>query len=148
MIAPLGMSACKKSDEAATGGAEAPAAVSSAQTGAQMEKEGVIIEEKLVGSGDLATAGQNVTVHYTGTLKEGGKKFDSSVDRGQPFSFVLGSGMVIRGWDVGVEGMKVGGKRVLTIPPEKAYGDQAVGNGLIPARSTLVFEVELLKVGA
>jgi FKBP-type peptidyl-prolyl cis-trans isomerase len=151
MVAPFAMTACKKSGEDNTAvktEVEASAAeASSDQTGAKMNKEGVQIEDKIVGTGDAATSGQSVTVHYTGTLTDG-KKFDSSVDRGQPFTFVLGSGMVIKGWDIGVEGMKPGGKRVLTIPADKAYGDKAVGNGLIPANSTLIFEVELLKVGA
>ncbi|MGC9603550.1 MAG: FKBP-type peptidyl-prolyl cis-trans isomerase [Minisyncoccia bacterium] len=90
-----------------------------------------------------------VTVNYTGTLTDG-KKFDSSYDHGQPFSFVLGAGQVIQGWDEGVAGMKVGGKRKLTIPPELGYGGQDVkdqsGATVIPANSTLIFEVELLKV--
>jgi FKBP-type peptidyl-prolyl cis-trans isomerase len=86
-----------------------------------------------------------VTVQYRGTLVNG-KQFDASYDRGEPFSFKLGSGRVIKGWDVGVAGMKVGGKRRLVIPPDMAYGNRDVGDGLIPANSTLVFEVELLKV--
>jgi FKBP-type peptidyl-prolyl cis-trans isomerase len=96
----------------------------------------------VVGQGAEATAGKTVSVHYTGTLTNG-KKFDSSLDRGQPFKFPLGAGRVIKGWDQGVAGMKVGGKRKLTIPPELAYGNQDVGGGLIPPNSTLVFEVEL-----
>jgi FKBP-type peptidyl-prolyl cis-trans isomerase FkpA len=103
------------------------------------------IENLVVGNGAEAKAGQNVSVHYTGWLTNG-KKFDSSLDRGQPFSFKLGGGQVIQGWDQGVAGMKVGGKRKLTIPPELAYGNRAVGGDLIPANSTLVFEVELLGV--
>ena len=87
--------------------------------------------------------GNRVTVHYTGTLTNG-KKFDSSVDRGQPFSFNLGKKEVIRGWDEGVAQMSLGQKARLTCPPEYAYGKQSVGNGLIPANSTLLFEVELL----
>lgn len=102
------------------------------------------------GSSDtVAKAGRPVTVHYTGWLfdekqpEHKGKKFDSSLDRGQPFQFVLGAGMVIRGWDEGVAGMKVGEKRRLVIPANLAYGNQAVG-GIIPANATLVFDVELL----
>src|SRR5688572_18070220 len=104
------------------------------------------VQDLVVGGGPEAKAGSKVSVHYTGWLTNG-KKFDSSVDRGQPFQFQLGAGMVIKGWDQGVAGMKVGGKRKLTIPPELAYGNRDVGNGLIPAGSTLVFEVELLGVG-
>jgi len=103
------------------------------------------VEEIKAGSGETATPGSVVTVHYTGWLEDG-TKFDSSRDRGQPFSFQLGAGQVIKGWDQGVAGMEVGEVRKLTIPPELAYGNRAVGGGLIPANSTLVFEVELLDV--
>jgi FKBP-type peptidyl-prolyl cis-trans isomerase FkpA len=96
------------------------------------------------GTGDVATAGKTVSVHYTGWLTNG-TKFDSSKDRGQPFEFPLGGGRVIRGWDEGVQGMKVGGVRKLTIPPELGYGARGAG-GVIPPNATLVFEVELLKV--
>ncbi|HUC19974.1 MAG TPA: FKBP-type peptidyl-prolyl cis-trans isomerase [Candidatus Polarisedimenticolaceae bacterium] len=99
--------------------------------------------DEVVGTGTEAVAGKKVTVHYTGTLTNG-TKFDSSVDRNQPFSFNLGGGQVIKGWDEGVVGMKVGGKRKLVIPPELGYGSQQVSS--IPANSTLVFEVELLGV--
>ena len=101
-------------------------------------------EDLTVGTGTEATAGKTVSVHYTGRLTDG-TKFDSSLDRGDPFSFRLGAGQVIRGWDEGVVGMKVGGSRKLTIPPEMAYGDRGFP-GLIPPGSTLVFEVELLGV--
>lgn len=101
------------------------------------------IEDTVVGNGDEAVAGKQVTVHYTGTLTNG-TKFDSSLDRGQPFTFTLGAGEVIQGWDEGVAGMKVGGKRKLTIPPDMGYGPMAIGT--IPANSTLLFDVELLQV--
>lgn len=97
-----------------------------------------------VGSGDLAVTGSLVTVHYTGWLADG-TKFDSSVDRRQPFSFPLGAGRVIKGWDEGVAGMKVGGKRKLTIPPDLGYGARGAG-GVIPPNATLLFDVELLEV--
>ena len=97
------------------------------------------------GNGAEAKSGDKVTVHYVGTLTDG-KKFDSSLDRGEPLEFKLGAGMVIKGWDEGVQGIKVGGKRKLIIPAELGYGNRDVGNGLIPAGSTLVFEVELLRV--
>jgi FKBP-type peptidyl-prolyl cis-trans isomerase FkpA len=103
------------------------------------------IVDLVVGQGEEAKAGKRVSVHYTGTLTNG-KKFDSSLDRGKPFGFTLGAGEVIKGWDQGVAGMKVGGKRKLTIPADLAYGNRAVGGDLIPANSTLVFEVELLGV--
>ena len=102
------------------------------------------IEDLQAGSGAETKAGDTVSVHYVGTLADG-KKFDSSRDRGQPFSFRLGAGRVIRGWDVGVAGMKVGGKRKLTIPADEGYGDAGAGN-LIPPGATLVFEVELLGI--
>ncbi len=102
------------------------------------------IEDLTVGDGDEAVAGKSVTVHYTGWLEDG-TKFDSSLDRDEPFSFNLGAGMVIPGWDEGVKGMKVGGKRRLTIPPELGYGPRGAG-GVIPPNATLIFEVELLGV--
>jgi len=107
-----------------------------------MEK--LVIEELVVGSGAAAASGQKVTVHYTGWLTNG-TKFDSSKDRNEPFVFGLGKGQVIRGWDEGVQGMKVGGKRKLTIPPAMGYGARGAG-GVIPPNATLVFEVELLGV--
>jgi FKBP-type peptidyl-prolyl cis-trans isomerase len=112
----------------------------------QTTASGLIIEDEVVGTGATAVAGDNVTVHYIGTLTNG-TVFDASRNRGnQGFSFALGAGQVIKGWDEGVAGMKVGGKRKLTIPSNLAYGNQAVG-GVIPANSTLIFEVELLSTG-
>ena len=104
----------------------------------------LIKEDTKVGTGDEAVTGKQVTVHYTGWLADG-TKFDSSKDRGTPFSFQLGGGQVIKGWDQGVVGMKVGGIRKLTIPPELGYGARGAG-GVIPPNATLVFEVELLGV--
>lgn len=102
------------------------------------------IEDEKVGTGDLAVAGKTVTVNYLGTLTDG-SKFDSSYDRNQPFTFNLGAGQVIKGWDQGVAGMKVGGKRKLTIPASLGYG-AAGAPPVIPGNATLIFEVELLKV--
>lgn len=102
------------------------------------------IEDLVVGAGMEAVSGKKVTVNYSGTLTNG-TKFDSSYDRNEPFSFNLGAGEVIKGWDQGVVGMKVGGKRKLTIPSDLAYGDSGIP-GAIPGGATLIFEVELLKV--
>lgn len=128
LLIVLGLASCTKK------GAETAKATSGTE---------LVIEDLTPGSGIEATDGKNVTVHYTGTLTDG-TKFDSSLDRNSPFTFTLGSGQVIQGWDQGVKGMKTGGKRKLTIPPQLGYGANA--QGPIPANSTLVFEVELLKV--
>jgi FKBP-type peptidyl-prolyl cis-trans isomerase len=121
-------------------GASAPAAGGTVVT----MPNGLKIEDLVVGTGPEIKAGQTAVVHYTGWLADG-KKFDSSRDRGQPFSFPLGAGQVIKGWDQGVQGMRVGGKRRLTIPPELGYGARGAG-GVIPPNATLIFEVELLDI--
>ncbi len=109
-----------------------------------MTDSGLKYEDTVEGDGEVAQAGQNVSVHYTGWLTDG-SKFDSSKDRDQPFQFPLGGGRVIRGWDEGVQGMKIGGTRKLTIPPQLGYGATGAG-GVIPPNATLVFEVELLSI--
>lgn len=109
---------------------------------------GTVATDIKIGTGALAVAGKTVTVHYTGWLDANGKrgrKFDSSRDHGQPFSFPLGSGQVIAGWDAGVAGMKIGGKRVLVIPASQGYGERGAGAD-IPPNATLIFDVELLGV--
>ena len=119
-----------------------PVATSSAKI--KTMQDGLQIQDEVVGTGTEAITGKKVTVNYVGTLTDG-TKFDSSYDRNQPFSFNLGAGEVIKGWDEGVSGMKVGGKRKLTIPSSLGYGDAGVP-GAIPGGATLIFEVELLKV--
>ena len=103
----------------------------------------LVIEDLVVGTGATAAVGDTVTVHYVGTFTNG-TKFDSSYDRNQPYPFRIGAGQVIAGWDQGVPGMKVGGKRRLTIPPDLAYGSR--GQGAIPPNTTLVFEIDLLSI--
>ncbi len=116
-----------------------------------MTLDGMTLIDTQLGTGAVARAGNTVVVHYTGWLYDPtapefkGQKFDSSVDRGEPFSFMLGAGRVIRGWDEGVAGMKVGAKRTLLIPPELGYGSHGAGR-VIPPNATLIFDVELLDV--
>ena len=126
--------------------AEVPSASEPKATDAPQAEEvtELKIEDLKKGKGDEALAGDNVLVHYTGWLTDG-TKFDSSVDRGEPFPFQLGAGQVISGWDQGVAGMRVGGKRKLTIPPDMGYGAAGAG-GVIPPNATLIFEVELLEI--
>ena len=106
---------------------------------------GLKILDVQIGYGREARPGDTIAAHYSGTL-ENGNKFDSSYDRGEPFMFVLGAGNVISGWDIGIAGMKVGGKRELIIPPALGYGDKTMGGGIIPANSTLLFDIELIGV--
>jgi peptidylprolyl isomerase len=126
-----------------------PVATAQGASGKMTElADGLKYTDTAVGSGAEATPGRNVTVNYTGWLDDSGKKgkkFDSSFDHGQPFSFALGAHQVIRGWDEGVAGMKVGGKRTLIIPPDLAYGARGAG-GVIPPNATLIFDVQLLAV--
>jgi len=169
VVACVALAGCKESDKTSstqtsttttttttgtTGSASttAPAATSAPATGAAggtaiTRADGLKIEDLVVGTGATAEAGKTVSVNYTGWLIEKSKAdhFDSSLDRGQPFDFPLGQGRVIKGWDEGVAGMKVGGKRMLTIPPSLGYGSQGAG-GVIPPNATLVFEVDLLDV--
>lgn len=129
-----------------------PAAGDDKQTTGTVNLEGQTITtpsglkytEVKIGTGAEATVAKRVYVHYTGTL-ENGKKFDSSLDRGQPFDFILGQGMVIAGWEEGIKGMKVGGKRKLVIPSKLGYGDKGAA-GVIPPKATLIFDVELMDV--
>jgi FKBP-type peptidyl-prolyl cis-trans isomerase FkpA len=136
----LGLNGCKCDGDKKDASVSAPAAaVEKAASDVEVK-----IEEIKVGEGTLAEVGKQVSVHYIGTLTDG-TKFDSSLDRNEPFSFSLGTGSVIKGWDEGVRGMKVGGKRKLTIPPAMGYGEAGAG-GVIPPNATLIFEVELLDV--
>ena len=153
LVGALALTGCNTAAQtpAATASVEAPAAEAPAaeapatQTGTPTaDVTELKVKEIKVGTGTQAKAGDTVSVHYTGWLTDG-TKFDSSKDAGQPFEFQLGQGMVIKGWDVGVAGMKVGGVRKLTIPADMGYGEQGAG-GVIPPGATLVFEVELLAV--
>jgi len=149
LVGALALAGCNTKAETptATAPAEVPAAEEPAPSTAGTPTADVTelkIEEIKVGTGAEAKPGDTVSVHYTGWLTDG-TQFDSSKNSGQPFEFQLGQGMVIKGWDVGVAGMKVGGIRKLTIPADMGYGEQGAG-GVIPPGATLVFEVELLAV--
>lgn len=136
LIAAVGLSGCGKPTDSAPGTPPVPAGAAGVTS--------LTIADEVVGTGPAAKPGDKVAVHYTGWLTDG-TKFDSSRDRGQPFSFTLGAGEVIDGWDQGVAGMQAGGKRKLTVPPELGYGPAGAG-GVIPPNAVLVFEVELLKI--
>ncbi len=148
------LSACAQSQDAAKAPAPSTTSATSATQGNSKmitTASGLMYVDEVLGTGAEAKAGQNVTVHYTGWLYDDsapnkrGKKFDSSKDRGDPFKFPLAGGRVIKGWDEGVQGMKVGGKRILTIPAGLGYGARGAG-GVIPPNATLIFEVDLLGV--
>jgi FKBP-type peptidyl-prolyl cis-trans isomerase len=141
LCAAVLLTACGKSQTAATAPAAAAPAMRTTASGLQMQ-------DVVMGQGAEAVAGKNVRVNYTGWLWQNGTrgaKFDSSIDRGQAFVFPLGAGRVIKGWDEGVQGMKVGGKRMLVIPPALGYGERGAGT-VIPPNATLLFEVDLLAV--
>jgi FKBP-type peptidyl-prolyl cis-trans isomerase FkpA len=141
----LGMGGCKcKPDNAGTTPSTSATPSTTTPTESAAEVTELKIEDIKVGDGAVAEAGKQVSVHYTGTLTDG-TKFDSSVDRKDPFTFSLGAGQVIKGWDEGVKGMKIGGKRKLTIPPSMGYGEAGAG-GVIPPNATLIFDVELLDI--
>src|SRR5688572_22069215 len=139
---------CRRGDGAERGMTYDPQKEGVIMTAKLTTPSGLVIEDLIVGTGAEAAAGKKVTVHYTGWLLYGGekgRKFDSSRDRNEPFEFPLGAGKVIKGWDEGVQGMRIGGSRRLTIPPELGYGARGAG-GVIPPNATLLFEVELLGV--
>lgn len=143
MAATLSLSACEPKQQ--TGSTAAPG--EQQQGTASQTVDGIKIEDVKEGSGQPVKADDTVSVHYVGTLVENGKKFDSSYDRNEPFTFQLGSGQVIEGWEKGLVGMKPGGKRVLIIPPDKAYGKDG-SPPVIPPNAALKFEVELVEVQA
>ncbi|MEB3250825.1 MAG: FKBP-type peptidyl-prolyl cis-trans isomerase [Cyanobacteriota bacterium] len=123
----------------------APVAPAGGQAAPVTTASGLQYTDLVEGTGAMPQSGQRVTVHYTGTLEDG-TQFDSSRDRGRPFTFQIGVGQVIKGWDEGVGTMRVGGRRQLVIPPELGYGSRGAG-GVIPANATLLFDVELLRIG-
>jgi peptidylprolyl isomerase len=143
LLTAVAIPAC--SEKGPKPGDKAPEAAASAPAGAVKKPSGLSYVELVPGKGAQPSAGKQVTVHYTGWLTDG-TKFDSSRDRNEPFTFVIGAGQVIPGWDEGVISMKVGGKRKLIVPSQLGYGAAGAG-GVIPPNATLIFEVELLEVG-
>ncbi len=145
LIVGLIVVGCQSNESQPEGKTETPAAESVPDAGMGqmvMTASGLNYQDMVVGDGEVAVVGKTAVVHYTGWLQDG-TKFDSSLDRGKPFEFPLGQGRVIKGWDEGVAGMKVGGKRMLLIPPELGYGERGAGQ-VIPPNAVLKFEVELL----
>jgi FKBP-type peptidyl-prolyl cis-trans isomerase FkpA len=142
--AVVGLSGCDSQSESTSRAQPSQAATPASAEGTAAQATGLVIVDEVAGTGPEARSGDKVTVHYTGWLIDG-RKFDSSLDRNRPFSFTLGANEVIAGWDQGVAGMKVGGKRKLTIPPDLGYGAAGAG-GVIPANATLLFDVDLLKI--
>jgi FKBP-type peptidyl-prolyl cis-trans isomerase len=138
LLLALTMTACRTANQSPAAPANNPSATEVTMP------DGLKYTDDQIGTGAVATAGKTAVVNYTGWLMDG-TKFDSSLDRNQPFSFPLGAGQVIKGWDEGVAGMKVGGKRTLIVPPELGYGARGAGN-VIPPNATLKFQVELLDV--
>jgi len=146
LVAALAATAARGQESKPT---PAPGSEKTSESKMTKTPSGLQYEDVKVGQGESPKKGQTAVVHYTGWLWENGakgKKFDSSVDRGQPFSFPVGMGRVIKGWDEGVLTMKVGGKRILIIPADLAYGSRGAGGGAIPPSATLMFEVELLEI--
>jgi FKBP-type peptidyl-prolyl cis-trans isomerase FkpA len=151
-LAPVLLAACSPGENASFQGCKTMSSTANIPVTAKVDTQliertasGLGIEELFVGSGATAEAGHMVAVHYTGWLTDG-TKFDSSRDRGEVYVFNLGQGVVIGGWDEGVAGMKVGGRRKLVVPPQLGYGAAGAGGGLIPPGATLVFDVELCAV--
>ena len=142
LVAAIAIPACSQKEAQVASEEKKPAATTSANL--VKTPSGLAYEDLVAGSGNTPAPGKQVTVHYTGWL-ENGTKFDSSVDRNEPFTFTIGAGQVIPGWDEGVMTMKIGGKRRLVIPPQLGYGAAGAG-GVIPPNATLIFEVILLDV--
>jgi len=146
LIAAIAIPACSQKEPKGNPADKGGEAQTAAAAGAAVKTpSGLAYTDLVKGAGEAPVMGKTVTVHYTGRL-ENGTKFDSSVDRGQPFVFTIGVGQVIPGWDEGVASMRVGGKRKLVVPPQLGYGEAGAG-GVIPPNATLIFDVELLAVG-